>query len=377
MSTTFAPACRPSLLLFLLPALVLAGCAALPPVALRYYAPRAATTVAVERSLVCDKSRDTVLVADAVDVGVTYSADLRRPYVLHLGNAGVGTAEIGVKLSTDGRLLAVNSAVDGVADSAIRPAFNLAALALRGAGAQATPPSAPCELLARLAGDKPLNLRYTLELDSAGAVALAGPAPSPAAPPLPVALPPSAALLPRAALPLRASAATRALEPQLAALALPPLTVSASMTPLAPAAAAEGAVIADAGEAGAGEPPALLLPATAALRLIVRSGEDVIAERMLAVPAPGAWRLPLPAPILLGKQDMALTLSDAGAVTSLHYGKSGASAGLAAGFYAGAAGIAAGAPSPSDAVAALKAQADLIVQQQRLLLCQARPADCK
>ena len=135
--------------------------------------------------------------------------------------------------------------------------------------------------------------------------------------------------------------------------------------------------MADAGEIGAGEPPALLLPATAALRLTVRSGDDAIAERTLTVPAPGAWRLPLPAAILLGRQDMSLTLSDAGAVTSLHYGKSGASAGLAAGFYAGAASLAAGAPTPSDAVAALKAQSDLIVQQQRLLLCQARPADCK
>jgi hypothetical protein len=352
MSTTFAPACRPSLLLFLLPALVLAGCAALPPVALGYYAPRAATTVAVERSLVCDKGRGTVLLADAVDIGVTYSADLRRRYVLHLGNAGVGAAEIGVKLSADGRLLAVNSAVDGVADSAIRPAFNLAVLALRGAGAQATPPSAPCDLLARLAGDKPLTLHYTIELDSAGAGTAS-------------------------ALPLRASAASRALDQQLAALALPPLTVSANVTPLAPAAAEGAVIVPDGGEGGAGDPPALLLPATAALHLVVRSGDEAIAERMLTVPAPGAWRLPLPSAILLGKQEMSLTLSDAGAVTSLHYGKSGASAGLAAGFYAGAAGLAAGAPTPSDAVAALKAQADLIFQQQRLLLCQARPADCK
>jgi hypothetical protein len=353
MRTTLMPARRPSLLLFLLPALVLAGCATLPPVALRYYAPRAAPTVAVERSLVCDKSRDTVLVADVVDIGVTYSADLRRPYVLHFGNAGVGTAEIGVNLSADGRLLAVNSAVDGVADSAIRPAFNLAVLALRGAGALATPPSAACDVLARLAGDKPLTLHYTIELDSAGAGTAS-------------------------ALPLRASAASRALDQQLAALALPPLTVSASVTPLAPAAAAEGsAIVPDDSEPGAGGSPALLLPATAALRLIVRSGDEVIAERTLTVPAPGAWRLPLPAPILLGKQDMALTLSDAGAVTSLHYGKSSASAGLAAGFYAGAASLAAGASTPSDAAAALKAQADLIVQQQRLLLCQARPADCK
>lgn len=323
----------------------LGGCAALPPVALRYYAPRAATTVSVERSIVCDKSRSAVLISDAVAVDSVVGADPRRPYVFPLDQlgGGAGAADIAFKLSPDGRLLAVNSEVDGMADNAIRPALSLAVLALRGAGALAEPASGPCELLARWAGDKPLGLRYVLRLDSDDTADISQP------------LPPAPASRGLHALLLAAP------------LPLPALTLRATLAPLPPAAAAPDDDAA----------PSLALPATAALRLVVRSGADVIADQVLTVPAAGSWRLPLPRAAWFGQRQMALTLSDAGAVTSLHYGKTGASAGLSAGLYGAALSATAPAATPADAVAALKAQSDLIVQQQRLLLCQARPADCK
>ena len=77
---------------------------------------------------------------------------------------------------------------------------------------------------------------------------------------------------------------------------------------------------------------------------------------------------------MFGKQSFTLTLADSGAVTAVDYGKvSGASGGLNASTSAMGTMVP---ESTANKAADMKAQADLIAQQQRLVRCQAQPDKC-
>lgn len=86
----------------------------------------------------------------------------------------------------------------------------------------------------------------------------------------------------------------------------------------------------------------------------------------------GTYSLPIPKAALFGKQSFALTLSEAGAVTSVTYGKNVGTAGAL-----NALSALAGTQTAATEAADLKSQADLIAQQQRLVSCQTKPEQCK
>jgi hypothetical protein len=84
--------------------------------------------------------------------------------------------------------------------------------------------------------------------------------------------------------------------------------------------------------------------------------------------------LPIPKAALFGKQTFSLSLSEAGTITAVDYGKqTGAAGALNA---AGSIATAVDPETPTAKAADLKAQADIIAQQQRLLRCQRAPASC-
>ncbi len=93
------------------------------------------------------------------------------------------------------------------------------------------------------------------------------------------------------------------------------------------------------------------------------------------VPSPKTYLLPIPKAALFGKQNFALSLADSGAVTAIEYGKATGAAGPLN--VLGAAATAAAPDSTAAKAAEVKAQADLIAQQQRLTRCQAHPAQCQ
>jgi hypothetical protein len=93
------------------------------------------------------------------------------------------------------------------------------------------------------------------------------------------------------------------------------------------------------------------------------------------IPLRDTYALPIPRAAVFGKQSFALTLSEAGAVTAIDYGKlTGAASPLNV---ATAAANAAAPASSATQAAEVKAQADLIAQQQRLARCQAQPEKCQ
>jgi hypothetical protein len=104
-------------------------------------------------------------------------------------------------------------------------------------------------------------------------------------------------------------------------------------------------------------------------------GKCIIWKGTVAIPSRETYQLPIPKAALFGVQKFSLSLSEAGAITAVNYGKNTGAAGAA---NAGASIATALTPESTAARAAdLKAQADLIAQQQRLHRCQTNPAACQ
>src|SRR5262249_51200750 len=117
----------------------------------------------------------------------------------------------------------------------------------------------------------------------------------------------------------------------------------------------------------------LRLQKTANVEIKVLSNHKPIWKGNVVVPLPDTYALPIPRAALFGNQNFSLSLSEAGAIQSVDYGKLSGAAGAL-----NAAQSVANAPTQAMAnqVADVKAQADLIAQTQRLLRCQTHPTTC-
>jgi hypothetical protein len=95
----------------------------------------------------------------------------------------------------------------------------------------------------------------------------------------------------------------------------------------------------------------------------------------IAVPQRGrVFMLPIPHAAMFGKQSFGLALAESGAITTLKYAEeSGLSSGMSA---ATAAFTEFRGDTTAESAAKLKAEADVIAQQQRLIRCQLNPAGC-
>jgi hypothetical protein len=324
---------------------LLAACATAPEAVVTYYPARAESTITVTQTIACDKDKSFVLLAHAVAIDTVYASDYAHPQQLRLAAIGgaFATNELAFKFSDDGRLKSINASTAGQGEAVVKALSSLTALALARFEARADAPGpSPCLAIARWGGDKPLTLVYTRRLahaDEDGDALLTVP-PDPDS--------------------LRLYQQLQAL-----AIGLPVLTLRTTVTPVRPA-AIDSAV--------SGE-ERLALKGTASVRLALFANGVPVGGAEVTVPHAPFYALPLPRSGLFGKQSLSLTLSDAGAVTSLSYGGDGGGAGLV-----NAASVAAQAmapPSTAEQASALKAQADLIHQQQRLSLCRLAPADCR
>lgn len=95
----------------------------------------------------------------------------------------------------------------------------------------------------------------------------------------------------------------------------------------------------------------------------------------IPVPTRQSYFLPIPSPPTFGKTAFGISLSDYGSVTSIHYGSTNGGPDLS-----DAAGNIATALKPKstgDRAKEIQDQADLIAQQQRLIVCQTTPTQCK
>jgi hypothetical protein len=87
------------------------------------------------------------------------------------------------------------------------------------------------------------------------------------------------------------------------------------------------------------------------------------------------YEIPIPTPKAFGKLTLTASFSESGALSSLEYTDTNGSASLVNSLSALAKSTAS--DTTAENVTQAKNQADLILQQQRLVLCEASPSNCK
>lgn len=338
-----------------LSALLLSGCASIPDVTYKYYPATWSSVVTVTQTVMCDAATN-VHIANTPTVSTAYTRDWseREPFSLKLKELQTisADAEVAMDFTEDGRLKGINHSSTGQGETIIKSVVSLAAAlgmpmvadaSIKAAAAP--PPAETCRKIAKWAGDKPVpvNLIYraTIKPENLGK-----------------------------SVRLVESDGSKAIRADLAD-ALPELMVSVG-------AAQE---VASGPSFSGTETDVVLLKlqkiATVQLMFHDPSAMSVVGSSTILVPMKGdtsTYNLPIPKAALFGKQSFALKLSESGAVVSVSYGKN---VGAAGALNALTSLQGAGTAAETAETASLRAQADRIAQQQRLMLCQTKPDQCK
>ena len=333
---------------------LLAGCSSVPNVAYNYYFAKSQTSLAVAQTISCDPTKQQlIIVTTASAPAMAYSADTSRAHTIKIRDIEgefhtFVDSDASFGFYDDGRLKNINQFTTGQGEAVIKSAVSLATTAipfgLKPAAAIETPPCKTIDQWGSGGGaDKvpSVNISYATSFDITQKLG-------------------KSFTIPRVE-------ASGELYDQLKKN-LPPIEVSigraqpiGSRASYTPVVASQDQVI------------ELALQNTADVEIKIFSAHKPIWAGTVIAPMPGGYTLPIPRGALFGKQNFTLTLSEAGAIQAIDYGKlSGASGALnAAQAVAGA-----GPQIISNQAADVKAQADLIAQTQRLARCQASPATC-
>lgn len=333
--------------------MALGGCATTPPVTMYYYLPRADAQVTVIRSLACNANDTELFVANTITSKVEYSADPHHRYPVNVEalDGPLANTELGITLAADGRrLLGFNVTQTGQGSQVVDALLAVAGVAL--AGASGDDPSqlkTVCENIENNGKEGVLTLTFsaTEAFESIGTAS-------------------EFAVISQDADRLAlVQAATGVLC----------LTVSGLDQPVLPPVDVNRERRSDL-QVKLRQPARMQMEvAPDELGSACDSPADAIWSGNVLVPQQGVlYDIPLPRAAAFGKQSVTVSLSEAGALTSLKYGgESGVasvvgSAGKTLDLLNGS--------TTAERAAALDAQADLIAQQERLLKCQATPASC-
>jgi hypothetical protein len=338
-------------------AAVLEGCASTPPVTYRYYPAQASTTFTVTQTIDCDASQTKVVTVNTPQATTAYTANVdANPYTLPIKglDGWFADSDIAVKLTDDGRLQSINQSTTGQGETILKSAVTFAAAAAAlGGGAPVKAPGTPqplpeCVTIKSFGGGKPVTLIYTLVVDwnkdPRGGIFLAS----------------------RGGVDLSNDKGLfDSLKGQ-----LPTLEVMIHDPSVLESAASY--------TAGTSDSPAILLTlqqvAAVPVDFIVQ-GQTLARSDIMVPQQHSTYELPIPKAALFGKQSFSLSLADSGAITSIEYGKNTGAASVVN--VLGSAATAAAPETTAAKAADVKAEADLIAQQQRLARCQAKPAACQ
>lgn len=323
--------------------LTVVACSSTPNVEVHYYPARGSTAFKLTRTISCD-ANDNPIIANHVAATVTHSADLRAP--LHqlnisLLDGAMSNSDIRFEFYSDGRLKGVNATTTGQGDTTIKSAISLAAAA-RGIVSR----TAECAFIKLAGKGKPLTLTFSKTIDDPqmGDV---------------VKIPPQ-------------------LSSQYYYSKLSTV-LGTSCAVFAKTSTAKKPVVASVGT----KDVSLKLKQPGRVKVAIRVTDNA----SCSITAPPIWdgdlvlaqfgveyEVPIPRAAVFGKQVFAATLDESGALTLLQYAKdSSASQTLNVG--KGLADSFSG-DTTADKTAAIKVEADLIAQQQRLVKCLADPTNC-
>lgn len=333
----------------------IAGCASNPDVTVQYYHAKTVIDITATQTVGCSENND-IYIATSVKVVPMHMADFSQgPATLNLSDLGGwwADADIGFDFYEDGRLKSLNAVTTGKGDEIIDSAISLAsALGFGSGAAKRDDAESICDAIngGKPSRDKTANLNYRLRHSFAeGDRDIQG-----------IEVPPTEA---SRALHEKLSSEIGSVRAKVEAVEKPEPVINArpdndhEYVNLVLKQPAIYSIVVTTGGRGAtiGEQ-------------IVWQGDVQLAQRGVS------YAVPLPASALFGQRTAKLTLAESGALTSLTYSSTnGVSSAMDSA--AAMAGIVEGA-SAAERAAEVKAEADLIVQQQRLIRCQADEANC-
>ncbi|MDR3390872.1 MAG: hypothetical protein P4L77_03970 [Sulfuriferula sp.] len=324
--------------------LLLAGCSSVPNVTYNYYPAKWNAVATITQTIGCNNAKTRLVVLNTPTLTPYYSADFDKPFRISIKNLDSGFADSSMTMTftEDGRLKTINQSTTGQGETIVKSAVSLMTTVAAITRLKATEgPLEECNIIETTGGGKPVTLNYRATIDAA---ALGKSIDF-------TATPESAKLyeLLQNRLPKLQANVSNAIDNQSGPRYDAP----------SPATTSDNIVL-------------LELQKTGSVTVTFDAGAATFGSTVIIIPEPGSYRLPIPKAALFGKQTFGITLSDAGAVTSISYGKETGTASALNSLNAAAT------PETTSATAAsLKAQADLIAQQQRLVLCQTKPDQCK
>ncbi|MFM5929989.1 MAG: hypothetical protein ACKOPQ_03680 [Novosphingobium sp.] len=324
------------------------GCASTPPVTAHYYGARSTLELKLVRTLGCD-AQNLPILATTITPTVLHLADPQKPYEVSFKgiDGSLANSDITMEFTADGRLKSINATSTGQGETIIKAAIKLAEAGLEDdQGAKAALVAACKKFKARFA-DKPQTTTYVWSGS----------------------LSESERTFPIEQDPLSTDLASDFGD----LLGFPCLRFGKTETPEKPVTVETGYA-----EKFKGVIVKARQPARRELAVSVGPRGTCEAKHLwtgyAAVAQSGTeYDLYVPKAALFGKQVFAATFDDAGALTKLQYAKE-AGAGGAIGV--AQAGFDALQTTQAEKLAAIKAEADMIAAQERLVKCRATPDKC-
>jgi hypothetical protein len=270
-------------------------------------------------------------------------------------------SDLNIGFYDDGRLKSINQNTTGEGETIIKSAVSLAsAVAPLGAGAgfaqvieqlnKEAQPKIPCDAITAIGGGKPVSISWVYP--RVGTVDLAAPQ-----------------------LPIKLSVAPGSNELYKALQKIIPLP-EPKLIIGPPAYVDSGARLVAEPYVSPNEFVYLTLQEMGNVKIEVLDNSGApISSAVVVTPLKRTYFLPIPRAALFGSQKFSLALSEAGAITAVDYGKNVGTTGALN--VASTVATSLHAESPATKANDLKAQADVIAQQQRLLHCQTNPSKCQ
>ncbi|MCW1401969.1 hypothetical protein OKA06_06380 [Novosphingobium sp. MW5] len=325
----------------------MSGCASTPPVTTHYYGARSTLELKMVRTLGCD-AQNLPVIATTVTPSVAHLADPAQPRSIAFKgiDGSMANSDITMELTADGRLKSINATTTGQGETIIKAAIKLAEAALEGDDDK-SPIITACKAFKARFADKPQTAAYVW----AGSLSEAGPT---------IQLKPD---------PLSSDLATDFI----ALLGEPCLRLGAVEAPASPAtvspdyAARFKGVIIEARQPARRELAVSVGPKGSCEANHLWTGYASVAQ------SGTDYKLYVPKAALFGKQVFAASFDDAGGLIKLQYAKE---SGAANAIGVAQAGLEALQTTPAEKLAAIKAEADMIAAQERLVKCRATPDKC-
>jgi hypothetical protein len=328
--------------------IALIGCAIVPDVTFTYYPATWESTITVTQTVACTEKKDRLVALSSVAVTTKYASDLSstpRPLKVRDLSGPFGDSDITMTFAEDGRLKGINQSSTGQGDAIIKAAIAVGAAMYTIAAKDIRTPVAPmppsCDVIEKWGSGKPVTLYYKKAVGPADIGTLVT---------------------------LDIAPESEGLYTDIAvALPKPTSTISS-------ASALQSGGRRSSDTRPSSDTVLLKLQDIGIVTVSTVALGKPLGEASVIIPQEGTYELPIPKPALFGKQTFAIALNDSGAVSTLSYGKIDGSASALSSLSALASAQTTG---ENARLADLKARADLMAQQQRIVLCESKPDQCK